>query len=240
MRKYDIPYVQNVPAQYYPAVPLQEMTLEEIKQKHIKTCAKANGDVSECSRCKSPCPEGQRATQLVANMIYNDPPIPLYGGKTLIEKAKEENMKRREEKEKIEESKKVTKNKRIYIDGWYEQAMASADPVAWVMEAYACSKTKAKQKIYCWKNRHPEANETHPEESETPVIKETQESQTQPKIETKKDKFEVKLEALMKQQEEQKKAMDEYMKLYQQAKVEYEKIKQKTDVLCNALDILDE
>ena len=47
MRKYDIPYVPNGPVNYYPAKSLQEMTLVEIKKKYIKTCAKANGDVSE-------------------------------------------------------------------------------------------------------------------------------------------------------------------------------------------------
>ena len=95
MRKDGIPYVQN-PRGFYPPIDMNKLSLSELKQKFIKNCGKANGDVSVCSRCKTPCAEGKRAIQLVANQVYNDPPVPLYGGKTLIERAKEENMQRRE------------------------------------------------------------------------------------------------------------------------------------------------
>lgn len=247
MRHYDIPYVPNGPVNYYPSVPLQDMSLEEIKKKYIKTCAKANGNLSECSKCKSPCPEGKRAIQLVANQIYNDPPVPLYGGKTLIEKAKEENMKRREELAKKEnQTETITKrgkDGRKFIDDWYDKAMATDDPLKWVMDTYQISKTKAKNKIRMWEIRHPKNNTEEPEQiKETPVIEE-------PKIEVKteaialvpkENNIEAKLEELMRQQEEHKKAMKEYQRLYDEAKAEYEKIKQKTDILCNALDILND
>ena len=96
MRKYDIPHVANPRINYYPVKELGEMTLEEIVKKYIKTCGKADGNVAVCSKCKTPCEHGKRAIQLLANKIYDNPPIPLYGGKTMIERAKEENMKRRE------------------------------------------------------------------------------------------------------------------------------------------------
>ena len=97
MRRDGIPYVSNgVYNPPFPATPLQDMTLEEIKKKYLKMCAKAQGDPAVCSKCSAPCAEGKRAIQLLANQVYNDPPIPLYGGKTLIEKAREENMLRRQ------------------------------------------------------------------------------------------------------------------------------------------------
>ena len=256
MRHYDIPYVKNGPTNYFPATPLQDMTLEEIKKKHIKTCAKANGDVSKCSKCQSPCPEGKRAIQLIANSVYNDPPIPLYGGKTLIERAQEENMKRREEaeKKKEEEAKqkepeqvktKKSKDGRVYIEDWFNKAMASEDPLVWIMDAYNISRRKAKQKIYGYRSLHPETREVTnsllSQETKTETIVKADElSSPAVTSDVKEDRIENKLENLMKLQEEHKKAMDEYMRLYTEAKAEYEKIKQKTDVLCNALDILND
>lgn len=258
MRKYDIAYVPNGPVNYYPSVPLQDMSLEEIKKKYIKCCAKANGDISVCSRCKTPCPEGKRAIQLLATTIYDDPPIPLYGGKTLIERAKEENMRRREaerlkeEAEKKEIVSKKGKDGRLYIEDWYEKAVASGDPVAWVMETFKFSKTKAKQKIYAWRNRHPET--TKPVEdnfNQTEVnfnnveVKPVEEKPTEVKpVEVKEEgiketSIEAKLESLMRLQEEQKKIMEEHMRLYEKAKVKYGELKSKIDILCSAIDIIN-
>ena len=153
MRRDGIPYVQN-PKNYYPPIDINNLTLDELKQKFIKTCGKANGDLSVCSRCKTPCNEGKRAIQLLANNIYDDPKIPLFAGKTLIECAKEENMRKRAEKEKIEAEKakaeqeiKAEKKKRKYIkiENWYEESLASGDQVQWVCDAYGISKTQAKK-----------------------------------------------------------------------------------------------
>jgi len=159
MRSYDVAYVKNGPYNPYPVVPLQEMTLEEIKKKYIKMCAKANGDVSVCSKCQTPCPEGKRAIQLIANNVYPDPPVPLYGGKTLIERAREDNMKRRAELEKAEKEKKEAeqkpKRKKVAIEDWFNKAMATDDPIQWIMDNLHVSKTKAKQKIYDYRYRHP-------------------------------------------------------------------------------------
>lgn len=234
MRSFDVPYVPNVPYNPYPAPALQDMSLEEIRKKYIKTCAKANGNVSECSKCKSPCPEGKRAIQLTANLVYNDPPVPLYGGKTLIERAREENLRNRMKAEQKEELVvKKSEDGRMFIEDWYRKAVESGDAVKWVMETYGFTKAKAQQKICQWKIRHPEQKVEAKEEEkpEEPVVVKPEVSDLS---------IESKLEALMRQQEEQKKVMAEYQRLYDEARIEYEKIKQKTDVLCNALDIMNE
>lgn len=241
MRAYDIARVPNGPYNAYPVKDLQEMSLEEVKNKYIKNCAKANGNISVCSKCKTPCPEGRRAIQLIANEVYNDPPIPLYGGKTLIEKAREENMKRKAEKENAKEDKTVTKkDKRIFIENWYEKAMASEDPIAWIMEAYKISKTKAKQKIYSYRNYHPEVKEQSDKILQQKKPEKKVDEEKEVKVEIKDSSFENKFEALMKLQDQHKKAMDEYYRLYEEAKAEYEKIKKKTDTICSAIDILNE
>ena len=240
MRKYDVAYVPNGPANYYPAKELDEMSLDEIIAKYIKTCGKANGLVSVCSRCKNPCKQGKRAIQLLSNEVYCDPPIPLYGGKTLIEKAREENMLRRqaaeEEKKKEEEKKEKKINKKnMQQNTWWEESLASGDQVQWLIDFMKLSKTQAKKKIYMYKYNHGLLNKEPKEEKHEKKSEEVHEIKT----ETSDQSIESKIEILMKMQDDQKKAMEEYLRLYEEAKKEYEGIKQKVDVLCSALDILN-
>ena len=238
MRSYDIARVGGGTVVGYPAKPLQDLSFEEIKNKYLKMCAKSNGDVSVCSKCPTPCAEGKRAIQLLANEVYDDPPIPLYGGKTLIEKAKEENMLRRKKKEEEElRMKEIRKSKdnRQYMDDWYEKAMASEDPTKWVMEQFGMTRNKAKHKIYSWRYRH---QLTEPKKEikpivETPVVETVVEAPAM-------DRIESKLDALMKLQEKHKKVMLEYQQQYEKAKQNYEEISKKIDVLCSAMDIVNE
>lgn len=239
MRKYDVAYVPNGPVHYFPAVPLQDMSLEEIKKKYIKMCGKANGDISVCSRCATPCAEGRRAIQLIANEVC-DTKVPLYGGKTLIEKAREQNAERRrkmEEEKKPEikpEKKKRTVSARY--EGWWDESIESGDQVRWLMEKYGLTRTQAKKKVYQYRYNH---GLTNVREKVTEVVTPAAEVVIE-KEEPKTDGIEAKLELLLKKQETHKKAMDKYMELYNKEKEEYDKIKQKTDILCSALDIVNE
>lgn len=138
MRKYDIPYVRRGPATFSIPKPLEKLSLEEIKNKYIKTCGKANGRISYCSNeCKMQCEEGKKAIEM------SEYQIPLYDGKTLLEKAREENAKRKEKK-------------RSYIrhDGWWEESLAYGDQVEWLMTNLGIPRNKAKQKIYQYKWSH--------------------------------------------------------------------------------------
>lgn len=215
MRTSDIAYVKQTVVNAYPAKPLEELTLSEIKKKHLSICAKANGDVSVCSKCQTPCAYGKRATQLVANEVYNDPPVPLYGGMTLIERARQENMKRRQEKEM-----KTSKDNRKFIKDWYDKAIESGDAIKWIMENYGCTKDRAKAKIYQWESRHKEKLAQKTNQSVCSV--------------------ENKIDALMKIQEDHKHVMLELQKQYEDAKQKYEEISKKIDVLCRAIDIINE
>ena len=252
MRKDGIPYVANPASHPFPSKDLEDMTLEEIVKKHIKTCGKANGSVAICSQCKSPCREGKRAIQLLANKVYDDPPIPLYGGKTLIERAREENMKRRERMEgtnmsalakALEDAKnkalekdkpKEEKQKRGHIvwDGWWETSLASGDQVKWIMENMKLSKTQAKKKIYQYKWYHGMTGSAEKKE-EVPVVKVVEKEVIDTNIESK-------LDTLLKQQEEVKKEMEKYQRLLDEARVRYDAIKKKADILCSAMDILND
>lgn len=253
MRKYDVAYVPNVPKNYYPVKELEDMTLEEIVAKHIKTCGKANGNLATCSQCKSPCKQGKRAIQLLSNKVYNDPPIPLYGGKTLIEKAREENMKRRQgsavaslaDALKEAQQKEPEKKKRQYVkwENWWDESLNSGDQLKWVMDNMKLSKTQAKKKIYMYKYNNGLLNKDTKEEIKENVKEETKEEKAEVvKVQDAPagSNIETKIDALLKMKDAQKKAMDEYYKLYENAKKEYEKIEKKIDTLCNAMDIMNE
>ena len=258
MRKYDIPYVPNTNTHPFPAKSLQEMTLDEIIKKHIKTCAKANGKVDVCSKCKTPCKEGERAIQLTCNLVYNDPPIPLYGGKTLIENAREENLRRREEKEKtenmsslekaiLEAQKKEKKQKRSYIRGdeWWEESLKHGDQVDYLVTVLGFTKQKAKKAIYSYRSRHGLAGQkpglavktSAVKVDITPIQKETVEKpEVASKHEAKNDvllsTMELKMSELMDLQAEYKANIQKYTKLY-------EEVKEKVDTLCKAMDIFN-
>lgn len=211
MRKYDIAYVHN-PAHYVPPVDYMDMDVNQLKKKYIDTCAKSSGMISNCSRCGNPCVYGKRAIEILSG---NNSDVPLYDGKTLIEKAKEENMLRRKE----QTDKKISKDNRAYINDWYNKAIASENPVKWVMDAYNIDKTKAKAKLYQWRRRHNERKEEVKQEVESvmPIP----------------ESIETKLERLYKEKELIQENINKLQK-------QYEEINNKIDVLCSAMDIINE
>jgi len=275
MRTYDIAKVPNGPYNPYPVAQLQDMTLDEIKKKYIRMCAKANGDVAKCSKCESPCREGKRAIQLIANSVYDDPPVPLYGGKTLIERAKEENMKRRaeiekakaemqkaeEELKKEKEEKPKRKGRAPVIEGWYDKAYESPDPLKWIMDTFNLSKAKARQKVYAHQYVHPELRTTKPlwptdkkkaeadRKGETtdkvvrtengPVIK-TETQKEDSKLGSTLESYEDKISAMVKLQDEYKQKAEEYQKKADEYHKMYLELKTKIDTVFEALNILGE
>ena len=247
MRTYDIPYVPN-PARTNDVIPgLETMDLRTITKTYL--CGKSHGKVSECMRCPAPCAYGKRALELLAQPVDVITPAQ---GKTLIEKAREaalqqrEQMKAQETKEKEEQVVVVTSSGRQYLNGWYEMAFNTEDPVQWVMDTFNMTANKAKHKIYTYQKRHPELNKKKSKEpvKETPVMKQTIEPAAvppeaiEPKAEPKEEAtpislLENKINELMNQQEEYKKQMDHYEKLYKETKT-------KVDALYEALNILNE
>ena len=249
MRRDGIPY-NSVPRNYYPPVDYTKMGLKELTEKYIKTCGKANGALHVCSKCDSPCEYGKRAMQLVANEIYNDPPVPLFAGKTMVQMAQEENMRRKanvlfkDEPVKSEEApeekpieKKEGKGGRVYIDDWYKLAKESGDAVKWIMETYNVSKSKAKQKIYGWLNRHPEDREVVApvvkiEEKEIEKIEEPKPVERKAGDDVVFLTIEGKIDELVRKQEEYKKKAEEYSKLYKD-------VTEQIDVLYKAWDVFN-
>lgn len=220
MRTSDIAYVRN-PARYYPPVSLEEMSLKEIVDKHIRTCAKANGQVSICSHCVSPCREGKRALELVSGDKQVETEVPLFDGKTMLELARQQNAERRAQMEVKEE-----KPKKIHWKNWYEEAKASGDAVKWVMENMGLPKAKALNKIYQYRY-YMKTKGSAPVEQ--PMQEEPKPTFT----------FDDKLAALMKEQEEHQKEMLRYKELYEQEERLVASYKEKIDVLCKAMDIIN-
>lgn len=249
MRKYDIAYVQN-PKSYYPPKDYKKMDLKELVETYLKTCAIANGRVSECSSCAHPCDYGKRAVQLVSNQIYNDPPIPLYGGKTMIEAAKEENMRRRKEKEEAEQKKqlkeleekmtsKATQEKRVYYktEEWWDKSIEYGNQVEYLVKVLGFTKTKAKKAIYYYKSKHgliegPTVRIEEPAKVEEETVKPTEPVKRDTSNDVVLSTMELKMDELMKLQAEYKANIEKYTKLYNE-------VKEKVDTLCRAMDILN-
>lgn len=252
MRTYDIPYVPNAAP---PAMPedYKKMTLEQLKAKHLKLCGKCNGEVSVCSKCKTPCEYGKRAIQLLSEEIYNQPPVPLYGGKTLIERAREENAKWHQEHDKkpnepvtsLKEKKEEEKPKRIqrvgnriYMEGWWEMSLQAEDQVQWVMDTFNISKTKAKKRIYMHKYNNGLLEKKTEKPTEQPAEKPVETPTDTVVVERPKTTdvvvltLEAKVNELMQKQSEYKTKMEEYQKLYNE-------VSEQVDVLCKALDVFN-
>lgn len=250
MRRDGIPYVQN-PKGFYPPIDINKLSLEELKQKFLKTCAKSQGNVSVCSKCKTPCAEGKRAIQLTANMVYSDPPVPLFAGKTLIERAKEDNEKRRaaEEAKKLQEKMELhadsdaktqeTKRKKYLKDEeWWNKSVESGDSVQYLIDTYGLSRTQAKKKVYNHNVRYGEKKHVEMPTLKTAEKKETSRNQEDP-LPVSRDSndlvtrtFELKIDDLMSKQSEYKKLAEKYAKLY-------EEVSEQIDVLCKAMDVFD-
>lgn len=166
MRTYDIPYVKNVPARY-PQLDYHTMNLPALKKHYLDTCMKCGGDVAVCEKCNPQCEFGKMAIRL-KNGGSPDADIPLYNGKTMLQLAREDNAKRRAEMEaaKVQPEKKakVTKRKNgaIVMEGWYDQAYASEDPIKWIMETFGLNERSAKGKVYSYQARHPGLKEEKP------------------------------------------------------------------------------
>lgn len=223
MRTSDIPYVRN-PARYYPPVALEEMSLKEIVDKHIKTCAKANGQVSVCSHCLSQCQQGKRALELVSGNKAVEEPVPLFDGKTMLELARQQNEERRAKMEKAEE----IKPRKVSRKDWYEEAKASGDPVQWIMDNLGLSRTKAQNKIYQYRYYLKTKGATRVEN----VAPETEVKVPQA--------FDSKLETLRSMKEQHEKMMTYYLENYQEEEKIVKDLEAKIDVLCKAMDIMSE
>ena len=248
MRRDGIPYVQN-PKSFYPPVDIQKLTLEELKAKYLKLCGKSNGNLSVCSKCKTPCPEGKRAIQLLANEV-NDDKIPLYGGKTMMEMAKADTKRNREEAEakklaeamelhsesKTKESSEEKPKKRRYIKGdeWWEQSLAYGNQVEYLIKEFGLSKTQAKKKIYSYKVNNnisdrpamPQLKTPDPEPVKVDEYKEKSSNDLVTRT------FEIKIDELMKLQTEYKAKAEEYNK-------KLKEVTEQIDVLCKAMDVFD-
>lgn len=268
MRTYDIPYVQN-PGTPKPQPKLEDLDLKTIIKNYL--CWKSQGRLSECRKCTPKCEYGKRALELAFPtdpMAFGGPK--LIGNKTLLELAREENAKRKEEQTKAVENKQVEttpkkeskKKQRIFIDDWYSKAYESENPLKWIMEAYGISEHKAKQKVYEYQYRHPGLREEKPmwkskkasgeaEETAKPAeaepkeeMKQTENSEGKNSDDALLGPLENKINVLMNQQAEYKSKMEELKKEYEEKIAPYQKLydetKVKVDALYEALNILSE
>lgn len=155
MRRDGIPYVPN-PSYYKVPKDYKDMDLQELKTTYIKTCAKSHNSLAVCAECAGQCEYGRRALELIGGNITNDKDVPLYDGMTLLQKAQEENRKRREQ---MEETNTVSKVETKTLRGrpratWYEESTKAENQVAWTMEKFGITELQAKRKLASFRYNH--------------------------------------------------------------------------------------
>ena len=254
-----------------PAPALEDMSLTEIVNQHLKTCVKSNGLVSKCIACKDKCVYGKRAEDLAKGLVSPGMNKPVaYEGSMLhlarmqneldrMRKAKNDEQQKavpakkepEKKEEKTEEPKKQLKRGESFKT-WFEDSLKAPDQIAWVMEHFNISKTKAKNKIYQVTYSNDEAREmvkkyrpqnntkaVEPEQTkEEPVVETTAPSED----ELLRKAMERKLEMLMNQQEsveaDLKKYQDEFERRTKEAHDRIVAIKDQIDTICKTMDIL--
>ena len=257
MRTYDIPYIPN-PARTNDPIPgLESLDLRTITRTYL--CGKSHGKVSECMRCPAQCAYGKRALELLANPVDAITPKQ---GVTLLEKAREDALKQKQEVKNVAKDEKevpiVDSSGRKRLEGWYEKAYNSGDPLKWIMETFNENARKAKQRVYAYQHVHPgvkdkmpmwesqkkkPVEDVQPEAKQFPVNVNTEayeptaqaspENKTENKDNPMLAPLESKINELMNMQDEYKKKMEYYEKLYRETKT-------KVDALYEALNILSE
>ena len=263
MKTYDVAYVPN---NY--TIPMPEP--QDINSLDLKTitrtylCGKSHGKVSECMKCPKQCPYGKRALELL-NPVSIKPSntIPLFNGKTMLEKAREEVAKQKGEPVSTVEPPKTTAkpkknaNGRAIKEGWYEEAYYSSDPLQWIMDTFGLTKAKARRKVYLYQYNHPELKESMPlwessDKKQKPAEKPV-EAKPEKTVETKSEKVEP--EEVLKEPEQPKndalltpleEKINSLMNLQQEYKEKaehyqnlYKEITGKVEALYEALRILN-
>ena len=131
---------------------IEEMDLIDLRRKIMKWCNKSQGAIGPCRSCVSKCQAGIKALELydgidaarasepeVSNPFVRKPA-------KAPEEIKKVEIKKEEPKMKKEEKKSGEKP----ISKWYEDAVASGDPVKWCVENLGLTIQKAKKRVYMY------------------------------------------------------------------------------------------
>lgn len=125
---------------------VDEMDLIDLRRKIMKWCAKSQGAISPCRACPNKCSAGIRALALYDGVEVPKTSEPEVAKPTIKEEKKEPV----EIKKEVIEMKKEDKKRGRPVSKWYEDAVASGDPVKWCMDNLGLTIQKAKKRIYMY------------------------------------------------------------------------------------------
>lgn len=156
-------YKFEIPGNYN----LEEMDLIDIRRKIMRWCAKSQGAIGPCRLCTSQCSAGIRALELYDGIDApkaSEPEV----AKTIIRKEEKVPV---EIKKEITNMKKEEKKKGRPVSKWYEEAVASGDPVKWCMDNLNLTIQKAKKRVYMYEyNRFGMRRSKSEEKKEEKVV----------------------------------------------------------------------
>lgn len=163
-------YKFEIPGNYN----IEEMDLIDLRRKIMKWCHKSQGAIGPCRDCVQKCSAGLRAIELYDGIDAARASEPEVNNPFIKKEEKVPVEIKKEVVEMKEEKKKVGRP----VSKWYEDAVASGDPVKWCIDNLGISEQKAKKRVYMYEyNRfgmRRSKNETKTEEAKTvagPIVK---------------------------------------------------------------------
>ena len=125
---------------------VDQMDLIDLRRKIMKWCAKSQGAIGPCRECVQKCNAGIRALKLYDGIDATKASEPEVNN-PFVRKNKEVPVKIKEEVVKMNKGKKETERP---VSKWYEDAVASGDPVKWCMDNLNLPEQKAKKRVYMY------------------------------------------------------------------------------------------
>lgn len=128
---------------------IDEMDLIDLRRKILKWCAKSQGAIGPCRDCRAKCSAGIKAIALYDGgeaSKASKPEVEVPVLKSEVKEEKKEPEKITKEVVEMKEKKKVGRP----VSRWYEDAVASGDPVKWCMDNLGITIQQAKKRIYMY------------------------------------------------------------------------------------------
>ena len=125
---------------------IENMDLIDLRRKILKWCGKSQGAIGPCRDCPEKCSGGIRAIQL-----YDGAEAPKASGpEVTTANTKKKEKAPTETKKETTKMKKEEKKKGRPVSQWYDDAVASGDPVKWCMDHLNITEQKAKKRVYMY------------------------------------------------------------------------------------------
>lgn len=135
-----------------PNYDIEKMDLIDLRRKIMRWCSKSQGAIGPCRSCPSKCQAGIMAIRLYDGVDAAGASEPEVNNPFI--RKQEKDIKEVDdvkiEKEEPKMKKEGNKNSEKPVAKWYEDAVASGDPVKWCVDNLGLTIQKSKKRIYMY------------------------------------------------------------------------------------------